>query len=247
MDVAVLQLAARHGRPKEALARARALATAKRADLFLLPEASLTGYVGVARDGRTLDFDLTRFAEPLAGPTSEALAALARDTQAYVAGPLVERSADGAHNAFVVFDRDGRRVAHYRKRHPWYPEAWATAGLEDHPVFDVDGVPTTLAICFDLHFLEDEAARALDRADLLLFPSAWVEEEDSREATFVRLARAHSVAIANANWGEGDVAVSGQGGSMIVDARGEVLARAGLGEARLDASFAGRVPGRGLR
>jgi predicted amidohydrolase len=81
----------------------------------------------------------------------------------------------------------------------------------------------TIAVCFDVHFLADDAAHALDAADLLLFPSAWVEEEDSRPSMLPALARRHRIAVANANWGPGLVRIAGQGGSSILDASGGVL------------------------
>jgi len=127
-------------------------------------------------------------------------------------------------------------VAHYRKRHPWYPEEWATAGENAHPVFELDGVSIAIAICFDLHFLEAEAAASLEAADLLLFPSAWVHEEpEFRPAALRDLARRHRIAVANANWAAGDVVVAGQGSSLIIDRTGETLAVAGEREDRIDA------------
>jgi predicted amidohydrolase len=97
-------------------------------------------------------------------------------------------------------------------------------------------VAVTVACCFDVHFVAHEAGATLDAADLLLFPSAWVEEgEDTRLARLAAIARAHDVAVAAANWGPGVVHVPGQGGSTILDARGEVLARVRGGAMRADA------------
>lgn len=189
-------------------------------DLVLLPEASLRGYV--SPDG---DFDLTPFAEPLDGPSGRALAELARRRRTNLVGPLVLAEGERCYNAMVAFDRRGEPIFTYRKRHPWIPETWATPGPEPAPVVDIEGVRVTIAICYDLHFLAEDASDALDASDLLLFASAWVEEHDSRPARLAELARAHRIAIANANWGPGVVRVAGQGGSTIIDARGNVLAR----------------------
>ena len=221
LRVTVLELPAAWGDPEPAL---RAVdAELERGtfapDLVLLPEASLRGYVSPRGD-----FDLGPFAEPPDGATSRALADLARRHRTNVVGPLVLAEAGRHFNAMVGFGRDGMPIFTYRKRHPWIPEAWATAGRDPPPVVDIDGTRVTIAICYDLHFVEQDAAAALDVSDLLLFASAWVEEEDSRPARLPELARAHRVAIANANWGPGVVRVAGQGGSSILDARGEVLA-----------------------
>src|SRR5207253_7047701 len=129
-----------------------------------------------------------------------------------------------------------RRILHYRKRHPWYPETWATPGSRAYPTVRVGPLTVSCAICFDAQFFEEETPEAFDEADLLLFPSAWVEEEDHRAEIFRELGRRYGLAVANANWGKGSPAVPGQGGSMIVGPAGEVLAAAGDGAVRIDAT-----------
>jgi predicted amidohydrolase len=233
LHVAALELPARWNEPASALDQTRRLlASGPAPDLVLLPEVALTGYVSPRRD-----FDLRPFAEPLAGPTSGALAAIAREARCHLAGPLVEQDGGRTFNAIVVFDSEGRRVAHYRKRHPWYPETWATPGDAPPPVFEVRGSRVTLAVCFDIQFAAADAAAELRSADVLLFPSAWVERPDGRGALLAGLARRFDVAVVNANWGEGSPRVPGQGGSRIVARSGETLALArepGRIDARLD-------------
>src|SRR6185436_7466115 len=110
----------------------------------------------------------------------------------------------------------------YRKRNPWYVEKWATAGAEPHPVVKLAGARVAVAICFDIHFIE-----SLD-CDVLLFPSAWVDEEDDARALLLpSVARRFNVFVVNANWGLGEPRVKGQGGSMVVAPDGKVLARGG--------------------
>ena len=195
------------------------------ADLLLLPECAITGYVSPAGD-----FDLRRFAEPIDGPTSARLAGLARRYDIAIAAPMIEAAGDKLFNAHIVFNRDGQRIAHYRKRHPWFPERWATPGDLPMPIFEIAGSRFTIAICFDVHFLAADAARELNAADILLFPSAWTEEgADSRDELLPALARQFDISIVNANWGRGDPLIEGQGASRIIDRRGRELIRAGLG------------------
>jgi predicted amidohydrolase len=220
MRVTVFELPARWGVPDAALAEVdERLAAGPATDLVLLPEASLTGYVSPR--GET---DLAGAAEPLDGPTAQRMAALAVRHGVHLVGPLIEAAGDARHNTTIGFAPDGSRILHYRKRHPWVPERWATAGDQPHPVIRIGALAVTVATCFDVHFLADEAADVLAAADLMLFPSAWVDRGDTRTTLLCELAAQFDVAIANANWGAGVVRIPGQGGSCIVGAAGDVLA-----------------------
>lgn len=215
MRVAVLELPASYDRrgAREAELE-RLLEAGPPCDLALLGEAVLTGYVSPSGD-----FDLSRFAEPLDGPTLGRARALARRHGTALGLPLVERGPDGLlYNCYVLLDAAGELVHRYRKRHPWYPEAWATPGEQPFECVELGGISLVVAICFDLHFLTREASPALSRADLLVFPSAWVDDDaqDARAAPLGGLERRFGVAIANPNWGPGDPAMRGQGASRIL-------------------------------
>jgi predicted amidohydrolase len=101
-------------------------------------------------------------------------------------------------------------------------------------VFRVAGASVTIAVCFDLHFLAADAASELREADVLLFPSAWVEAPDSRGPRLAELARTFDVAVVNANWGVGEPPLPGQGWSRVVGRDGRVVALAAEA-GRLDA------------
>ncbi|MEW6432005.1 MAG: carbon-nitrogen hydrolase family protein [Myxococcota bacterium] len=231
--ITLVELPARFGDASGQLARLDAvLGAAPPGGLALLGELALTGYV--SEDG---DFDASGFAEPLDGPTAQALAERARRHGCALVGPLVEGAAAKAFNAVVGFAPDGTRWLHYRKRHPWMPETWAAPGDLPMPLVEWRGLTVTAAICFDAQFLAEEAGEVLSRADLLLFPSAWVEEVDSRPELLGGLARRFDVAIVNANWGPGRPRVPGQGRSMAVSRSGEVVAETRPGQERLDVAL----------
>jgi 5-aminopentanamidase len=215
MRVTVLELAATWGEPQRVLDLVDAQITP--ADLVLLPEASLTGYVSPARD-----FDLTRFAEPIDGPTAERCAAIAAAHGVHLVAPLILRDG-GAYNTMACWDPRGALVFCYRKRHPWLPETWATPGDAPLPVLELCDRTVTIAICYDLHFIARDSADALAAADVLLFPSAWVERPDSRPGRLSQLARRFDLHIANANWAPGVVRVPGQGDSCIVAPDGSIV------------------------
>ena len=218
----MLELPATWGEPMRVLREVDALLTVP-TDLVLLPEASLVGYVSPQGD-----FDLTRFAEPIDGPVATACAALARAKQVHLVAPLVLAEGAAIYNAMACFDPRGDVAFIYRKRHPWFPETWATAGPAAPPVVEIAGVRVTIAVCFDVHFLGDDAQAELASADLLLFPSAWVEQPDNRAGHLARLARRFDLHVANANWAPGAVRIPGQGRSCAIAPDGTVtLARHG--------------------
>ncbi len=214
-----MELPARHGALSAQLALAAELVGDTSPDLVVLPECALTGYLT-----EDLDFDLAEFAEPLPVGTAR-LATLAGRVGADVVGPVVEAFRGRLYNSVVGVSPSGERWLHYRKRHPWYPETWATPGALPFPLVPWRGLRLSIAVCFDLHFLPDEAAEVLTAADLLLFPSAWVDGGETRGPMLRALADAYGVTVVNPNWGRGRPAIRGQGGSMAVwpDGRAEVL------------------------
>ena len=231
LRVGALELPYRHGDPEVMLRRLDdALTQASGVDLVLPCEALLTGYVS-----RRGDFDLTRFAEPLDGPAVTSMRALARSHGVALGVPWVERDGARCFNSYLVVDRDGATLAHYRKRRPWFPERWATPGDLGTPTFSLAGVRVTLAVCYDIHFVSRMAAAALADADVLLFPSSWVDDgdDDLRDALLPRVARRHNLWVVNANWGDGAPVRHGVGRSRIVGPDGAELARAPEGGANL--------------
>ncbi|MBL8954718.1 MAG: carbon-nitrogen hydrolase family protein [Myxococcaceae bacterium] len=216
MRVTVLELPARPGAVEAQLRLVEEeLSRSPPGELVLLSEAILTGYLP----------DPSPLAERRGGPTEQALASLSQRFRTHVVGPLIER--DGA-QVFNAVTAPG--LFHYRKRNPWYVETWAAPGLEPAPVVTVAGRRVTVCICFDVHFLENVDA------DVLLFPSAWVDDApvDSRGALLPEVAQRFGVTVVNANWGVGEPRVRGQGGSRVVAASGEVLGQMAAGARRLD-------------
>lgn len=232
MRLGVVQLEATWNDSNGVLARVeRLLQRGPKTDLVLLPEAALTGYVSPS-----LDFDLTRFAEAHDGPTLRHVSELARRHATTLVVPSIVAADGGVYNAMTAVAADGTSPLSYRKRHPWFPETWASAGIQPPPVVEIAGVRTTIVICYDLQFVLEDAVEQLQTADLLLFPSAWVDDADTRIALLQDLARRFELWIAAANWAEGDVSIPGQGGSCIVDPAGVVVTTCGQGDARLDAT-----------
>src|SRR5438477_6719300 len=90
--------------------------------LFLHPELYLAALGPVASKAPT-GYSSQRLAEPVPGPTTERLGALAAELGVWlVPGSFYERGEDGAiYNTAVALGPDGRLAARYRKVFPWRP------------------------------------------------------------------------------------------------------------------------------
>src|SRR5262249_7609742 len=88
-------------------------AAGRGAGVVCLPELFRTPYFCQPEDAALFDL-----AEPIPGPTSEALARVARELGVVVVASLFERRAAGVyHNTAVVLDADGAERGRYRKMH----------------------------------------------------------------------------------------------------------------------------------
>ncbi|HAI47706.1 MAG TPA: acyltransferase, partial [Stenotrophomonas sp.] len=88
-------------------------AAAQGAKLILLQELHNGAYF--CQHESVDEFDL---AEPIPGPSTERLGALARKHGVVIVGSLFERRAAGLyHNTAVVFEKDGTLLGKYRKMH----------------------------------------------------------------------------------------------------------------------------------
>ncbi|MEU3984777.1 carbon-nitrogen family hydrolase [Streptomyces sp. NPDC026672] len=212
------------------------------ADLVVLPELWTTGAFAFET--------FAREAEPLDGPTHEAMAGAARDAGVWLhAGSFPERAAseDGSdgpgplYNTSLLLSPSGELAAVYRKIHRFgFDKGEAVLmGAGREPV--TARLPWTtlgVATCYDLRFPELFRALVDGGAETLVIPAGWPER---RRTHWTLLARARAVenqAFVLACGTAGTHAGVPQAGhSIVVDPWGEVLAEAGAGEEVLTAEF----------
>jgi N-carbamoylputrescine amidase len=227
-------------------------ATQAGAQLVMLQELHRTLYFCQTED--TARFDL---AEPIPGPSTERLGALASELGIVIVASLFEKRAAGLyHNTAVVLDTDGSLAGRYRKMHipddpGFYEKFYFTPG-DAEPDSGFMPVNTSLGklgvlVCWDQWYPEAARLMALAGAELLLYPTAigWDREDDADEQArqldaWVTVQRAHAVAnglpvlVANRTGFEpapdGDGGIAFWGNSFITGPQGEFLARAGENE-----------------
>ncbi|MER7516767.1 carbon-nitrogen family hydrolase [Streptomyces sp. NPDC126499] len=200
------------------------------ADLVVLPELWTTGAFAYE--------EFAVEAEPLKGPTYEAMSAAARDAEVWLhAGSIVEAEGGALYNTSLVFSPDGELAASYRKIHRFgfdKGEAVMMAAGADLVTVDLPRLTAGLATCYDLRFPELFRGLVDAGAELFVVPAGWPAR---RRGHWTLLARARAVenqsyvlACGTAGTHAG---VEQAGHSIVVDPWGEVLAEAGPQEETL--------------
>ena len=214
------------------------------AKMVVLPETSVTGYLTWDLtttwhvEGRPITRGLegispAEAAEPVPGPSTKRFADLAKRLEIYVTVPLLELDAARRrfYNSVVLVGPRGRILLHYRKLNPWpfAERSWASKGDKGHAVVDTPYGRLALLICYDVNF-EPPKLKELG-VDHLLYPIAWVDDEESDwfSVELPAIARKNRLNIVGANWSvPAGVSVDwhGYGMSKIISNEGKILASA---------------------
>ncbi|MFO8154120.1 carbon-nitrogen hydrolase [Thioalkalivibrio sp.] len=190
-------------------------------------------------------------AEPIPGPSTAALGAMAREHRVVLVGSLFEYRAPGLyHNTAVVLERDGGIVGRYRKMHipddpGYYEKYYFTPGDTGFNPVDTSLGRLGVLVCWDQWYPEAARLMALAGAEVLIYPTAigWdpadtqAEQERQRDA-WITVQRGHAVAnnlpvlACNRTGFEPDPSGASAGAefwgsSFVAGPQGELLARAG--------------------
>lgn len=208
------------------------------AHVVCLPELFTGPYFCQSEDHRHF-----ALAEPLPGPTTEALAQAARQHRVVVVASVFERRAPGVyHNTAVVLDSDGRLAGIYRKMHipddpRYYEKFYFAPGDLGFQAFHTRYGRLGVCVCWDQWFPEAARLVALAGAEILLYPTAigWLPEEKStwgpsQHAAWETMMRSHAIAngifVAAVNRVGIEDRLEFWGASFVADPFGNILARA---------------------
>src|SRR4030081_3860117 len=148
-------------KPADNLAKALdrvAEAARKGADVVCLPELFQTQYFCQREDAALFDL-----AEPIPGPATECLSAVARQLNVALIASLFEKRAPGVyHNTAAILDADGTLLGKYRKMHIpddplYYEKYYFTPGDLGYQAFDTHPGRVGALVCWDQWY--PEAAR----------------------------------------------------------------------------------------
>jgi N-carbamoylputrescine amidase len=179
-------------------------AAAGGAQLVLLQELHNSAYFCQIEDPAYFDL-----AEPIPGPSTKRLGALAGELGVVIVGSLFERRAPGLyHNTAVVLDSDGRLAGTYRKMHipddpGYYEKFYFTPGDLGFVPIDTAVGRLGVLVCWDQWYPEAARLMALSGAEILLYPTAigWdpadpPEEQTRQREAWVGIQRSHAIANA---------------------------------------------------
>src|SRR4029077_988940 len=189
-----------------------------------------------------------QLAEEIPGPSTDALAKLAKERGIVIVASLFEkRSAGLYHNTAAIIDADGTYLGKYRKMHIpddplFYEKFYFTPGDLGFRAWDTKLARIGVCVCWDQWFPEGARLTALHGAQILFYPTAigWHPKEKAEfgvkqyEAWQI-MQRAHAIAnglyVAAVNRvgheGDRDSGLEFWGGSFVVGPFGEVLSQGG--------------------
>jgi N-carbamoylputrescine amidase len=172
------------------------------AQVVCLPELFRSLYFCQREDAASFDL-----AEPVPGPTTDRLSAVARKAGVAVVVPVFERRAAGLyHNSAAVLDADGKLAGLYRKMHipddpAFYEKYYFAPGDLGFRAFDVAAGRIATLICWDQWYPEGARLTALQGAAILFYPTAigWHPHEKAQHGAAQRdawktIQRGHAIA-----------------------------------------------------
>jgi predicted amidohydrolase len=229
MKVAICQLP---GTPLNVAANIASLAqqaesaAAEGARLLITPEMILSGY-NIGPEA------IAERAEAADGVSARAVAELARLHRIAILYGYPERDGEKIYNAVQLIDRDGSRLANYRKSHLFgdIDNDAFSAGEQAVVICEIDGWRVGLLICYDVEFPENVRNLALAGADFVAVPTAVMQPYDF-VATHMVPTRAveNQVFLAYANRCGNENGLEYIGLSCVVGPGGSDLVRAQRGE-----------------
>jgi N-carbamoylputrescine amidase len=226
---------------EKALARIRE-AAGRGAQVVCLQELFRSQYF--CREEKAELFDL---AEPIPGPSTEAISKLAKELKVAVIASLFEKRAQGLyHNTAAILDADGSIEGLYRKMHIpddplFYEKFYFTPGDTGFLNFDTQFGRIGTLVCWDQWYPEGARLSSLQGASALFYPTAigWHPHEKAQYGAaqldaWRTIQRAH--AIANGIYvcavnrvgfeGTPESGLEFWGSSFIADPFGQVIAEA---------------------
>jgi N-carbamoylputrescine amidase len=203
------------------------------AQLVAFPEVVLDRFFPVRPDDRAA----LSLAEPIPGPVTDRIAALARKLGLVTVFNLYEVDAAGRRfDSSPVFDADGSllgvtRMLHITDYEGFHEQSYYHPGDRQEggmPVYDTRVGRIGVAICYDRHYPEVMRSLGVQGAELVVIPQAgtvgeWPEGMYEAEVRTAAFQNGYFTALCNRVGEEGRLTFAGE--SFVADPEGRVVAR----------------------
>ena len=212
------------------------------ARVVCLPELFRSQYFCQREDASLFDL-----AEPVPGPSTEAIGRVACEKKVTVIAPIFERRAAGLyHNSAAVIDDEGKVSGIYRKMHipddpAYYEKFYFTPGDLGFRAFDTPVGKIGTLICWDQWYPEGARLTALRGASVIFYPTAigWHPHEKevygaAQRDAWRTIQRSHAIAngvyvaavnrVGHEKPSDGGAGIEFWGSSFLCDPFGAVIA-----------------------
>lgn len=225
MKIELVQLAGRDGDTAYNVERTlKAIAScADDTDLLVFPETQLMGFAAAEQ--------LASVAEPLDGPSLQAILQAVRERNVSVVVGMAENAAGTFYNTSVLVTPEGIALG-YRKTHLWPSERGEFCPGDRYVTTLWKGVRVGLLICYDIELPESSRALAQLGAELIIVTNGNMDPygPTHRTAIMARAQENQAFALMVNRVEEGDGGLLFAGGSALVDPLGTLLFEAGREE-----------------
>ena len=191
------------------------------ADIYVLSEMFATGFCN----------EVDELGETIYGQTVDEMKLLAAKYHAAVCGSLILRDGGKYYNSFLFVKPDGE-ILRYDKRHLFRfgGEADMFSQGENRVVIEYKGYRILLQVCYDLRF--PVWSRNRNDYDMIFYVANW---PDSRRKVFDTLLKARAIenqayVVGVNRIGDDGMGLHYDGGSCIIDFKGEYVRRCPNGE-----------------
>lgn len=186
-----------------------------------------------------------KLAEPIPGPSTDLMSALAKELGVVIIASLFEKRAQGIyHNTTAVLDANGEFLGKYRKMHipddpAYFEKFYFTPGDLGYKVFKTKFATIGVLICWDQWYPEAARLSALAGAEILFYPTAigWATSQNEEMNTeqhnaWQTIQRSHAIAngvhvvSVNRVGFEQEGAMKFWGGSFVSNPFGTLIAKA---------------------
>ncbi len=166
MKVGILQFSPKFGKKETNLKIIEKYLEGVNADLIVLPELSLTGYLFLSRE------EVLSLSETISkGPSIGRFKEIAKKNNLHIVAGFLERDGNRLYNSAILVYPNGE-IGVYRKVHLFFEEKlFFEPGNLGFPVFEVNGVKVGIMVCFDWVFPEAARSLALGGAEIIAHPA----------------------------------------------------------------------------